>query len=122
MNTLYKDMGDNTHALAVFARSTTTDPLTVEPGQWYYMGGYVSTPGGISTQLTIPAGATIVELAARDEGLYYTINGTGAAAATSPGYVSDGSRELVGPLSNLTRLDIFMAAGGVAHVQFSREA
>lgn len=80
-------------------------------GMWHYMGGDVVTPGGASVQVvTLPAVATIVELRANGDDLYFEINGA-AASANSPGFVADGGGEVIGPLDNLNRLDVYMASG-----------
>jgi len=100
--------------------NSQADPLHVSPVPWQYLGGEVITPGGVSVQATLPAGTTIFEVAPEGEDMYYLING-GAAGTLSPGYVADGGRELVGPLSNLNTLSVYMAGVNIIHLQYFRE-
>ncbi len=92
--------------------------VAVEP--LAYKGGETLTPNGKSTACTIPSGANMVAIAANGGDVYYAINpGAGAASAASPGFVKDGQHWIVGPLSNLTALKVYTAAGAAkAHIEY----
>ena len=87
---------------------------------WIYLNGESIRPGGATAQATIPSRATIFEIAAEQQDCYYAINGI-FADVDSPGFVVAGGREVVGPIGNLRRLDVYCAAGGTAHIQYFRE-
>ena len=88
--------------------------------EWIYLSGESITPGGATAQATLPSLATIFEIAAESQDCYYAINGAFAGLA-SPGYVVAGGREVVGPVGNLARLDVYCAVGGTVHIQYFRE-
>ena len=84
-----------------------------------YLGGEVLTPNGSSATCTLPTGTNAVILAANGQDIYYAINASGDAAATSPGFVKDGTHWMVGPLTNLTSLKVFAASGsGKCHLEY----
>lgn len=113
--TLYKDMGDGTHALAVYSRAEETNVA------WRYLGGQVITPGGVSVAATLPAGTTIVRLAPEGEDMYYRINGA-PANTLSAGFVADNVISDVGPLDNLNSLSVYMAGVNIIHLEYFRMA
>ncbi len=88
--------------------------------EWIYLNGESLTPGGATAQATLPSLATIFEIAAESQACYYAINGAFAGLA-SPGFVASGDRVRVGPVGNLTRLDVYSAAGGTVHITYYRE-
>jgi len=92
--------------------------VAVEP--LAYKGGETLTPNGVSTACTIPEGTNMAVIAANGGDVYYAINpGAGAASAASPGFVKDGQHWIVGPLSNLTALKVYTAAGAAkAHIEY----
>ncbi len=84
----------------------------------YMSGDVVSLPGQASVEVTtLPTRCTMFQIRAEGGAVYYEMNGAGASA-NSPGYVADGSGAVVGPLQNLARLDVFGAAGAIAHIEF----
>ena len=87
---------------------------------WIYLSGESLTPGGATAQATVPSRATIFEIAAESQDCYYAINGAFAGLA-SPGFVVAGGREVVGPVGNLARLDVYTVAGGTVHIMYFRE-
>lgn len=101
---------------------SSSSPMLIGARRWHYIGGEVITPGGVSALCTIPADATIVELAANGEDLYYILNAGDTASALAPGFIAEGGRELIGPLDNLNALAIFMAGVNTTHIQYFREA
>lgn len=88
--------------------------------RWIYVTGEVLTPGAVSTVVTVPSEADIVEIAANGQDVYYAIN-LGFAGLASPGYIASGGREIIGPLGNWTNLYVYQVAGGTTHVQWFRE-
>ena len=97
----------------------TSNPVRA---MWSYIGGdkVTSAQNGVtSTQVTtMPGIATIVELRANGGDTYFEINGTGFTSTDVPGFVADGSGEIIGPLDNLDRLDVFTDGGGSVHLMF----
>ena len=87
---------------------------------WIYITGEVLNPNGGSVAATIPSEAEIIEIAARAQDVYYSINGAFAGPA-SPGYIVTGSREIIGPLGNLAVLYLYSPAGGYAHIMYFRQ-
>jgi len=88
--------------------------------EWIYLGGESIEPAGATAQATLPSLATIFEIAAETQDCYYAINGAFAGLA-SPGFIVAGGREVVGPVGNLARLDVYCAAGGTVHIMYFRE-
>jgi hypothetical protein len=85
------------------------------------MGGDVVTLAGASVQVnTLPRTCTMFQIRANGGDVYYTVNGA-AASANSPGYIAMNSGAIEGPLQGLLRLDVFGAAGAIAHITFYKE-
>ena len=83
-----------------------------------YMGGNVYTPNGVSTNVPVPSRATAFTIAANGGDVYYAIN-QGFAGLTSPGFVPQSWHWVEGPLSNMTTLHVYSAAGATkVHVSF----
>ncbi|GAI14145.1 unnamed protein product [marine sediment metagenome] len=93
----------------------------IDPGSLYQLGGQTLTMDGTSQALTIPSSASIIEIDAEDEKVYYNLGG-GIASALSPGYVPKDNGRFIGPLANLSAVTIFGVAGGYAHIQYFRFA
>jgi len=77
--------------------TTVTGEVTLPT--WTYEGDE-SLVNPNNQALTIPANATIVEIGAEDGVCYFAFGG--AASAASGGYMPDGGRELLGPLTAAT--------------------
>lgn len=94
----------------------------VRPLPWKYLGGDVVTLGQAGTVevTTLPDRATIFEIRANGSNVYFEINAA-TASANSPGYIADGLIEVLGPLSNLAQLAVYLDAAGSAHLMFFRE-
>lgn len=85
------------------------------------LGGDVVTPGGASVNVnSMPRNCDSFQLKARGGDVYYVMNGA-AASANSPGFAAENTGSFEGPITGLTRLDVFGAAGAVAHITFYRE-
>jgi len=80
------------------------------------------TLNGANVGCSVPSDTHLIIIRARGGDVYYAVNG--AAGAGSPGYVPDGSIELVGfgSISNLSMLSVYGAAGAFAHIQYYDEA
>jgi len=101
--------------------ATSSTALSVSVGQWSYIGGETVTCNG-SVAANVPADATIFELRARGGGIYFNINGL-TCNTGSPGHVPEDQAEIVGPLDNLLRLQLYGAAATVyAHLMYFKEA
>ena len=86
-----------------------------------HLGGDVVALAGASVQaVTLPAICTMFQIRARGGAVYYEINGA-VASVDSSGYVADGSGAVEGPLSELSRLDVFGAQGAFAHITFYKQ-
>ena len=95
--------------------------LNVRAVRLEYLGGDVITLAGASVQVTtLPRICSAYRIKARGGAVYYEMNGT-VASADSPGYVAVNTGELEGPITGLTRLDVFGAQGAIAHITFYRE-
>lgn len=83
-----------------------------------HLGGDVITLSGASIQAnTLPNRCTMFQIRANGGDVYYEVNGV-AASANSPGYIAMNSGAIEGPLQNLLRLDVFGAAGAIAHITY----
>jgi len=87
--------------------------------EWIYLGGQTLTPDSASVAATLPTTATIFKISAEGGNVYYTINHP--ASAASPGFVAQNTTATIGPLGNLTGLQIYAAGQVVAHLQYFRE-
>lgn len=92
---------------------------------WEYLGGDVVTSpenGVTSIQVTtLPRNCTILELRPNGGDLYFEINGAAFTSTNVPGYVVDGGGEIIGPLAELSRLDVYVTDGGAVHIMFLKE-
>ena len=100
-----------------------SNPVRAVP--WELLGGdKITQPqNGITSiqVVTMPRTCTIVELRPNGGNLYFEINGAGFADTNVPGFVVDGGGEIIGPLAELSRLDVYIEGGGSVHVMFFRE-
>ena len=95
--------------------------LAVRAVNLEYLGGDVITLVGASIQVvTMPRNCSTYQLKARGGDVYYEMNGA-AASANSPGYAAQNTGAFEGPLTGLTRLDVYGAQGAIAHITFYRE-
>lgn len=84
---------------------------------WYYIGGeYLSNPD--NQALTLPSTVDTIVVSMEDGAGYYAING--AASVASPGYIPQDGFQTIGPIANLTSVNIH-SPSGIAHVQYWRE-
>ena len=99
--------------MGAFYAQEVTNPIA-------YTGGETLTPNGSSTACTLPTNTNYAVIAAEGGDVYYAINpGAGAAAATSAGYIASGTHWIVGPLTSLTSLKVYAAAGSAkAHCEY----
>ena len=100
-----------------------SDPVRAVP--WEYLGGDVITSpenGYSGTQVTtLPRTCTIIELRPDGGNLYFEINGAGISDLDVPGFVANGSGQVIGPLAGLERLDVLTLLGGSVHIMFFRQ-
>ena len=89
--------------------------------QWEFLGGEKLDMDGTSIALTIPSSTSVVEIRASGVAVYFQINQPGFATANSHGYLPDGGAEIIGPIFNLSSLDVYGEAGAYAHVIYFAE-
>jgi len=85
---------------------------------WYYIGGeYLNAPD--NQALALPSTVDTIVISAETGAVYFAING--AASTSSPGYIPQDGFQTVGPIANLTSVNVHSPTG-IAHVQYWREA
>jgi len=89
-----------------------------------YLGGQYIALAGASVAATIPTGTKMVLISAEGGAAYYAVNATGetpAASDESPGYVPADNIRFVYPVSNLSTIHVFGAAGAKARLEYYSE-
>ena len=89
----------------------------VQQPSWYYLGGQCLTNPD-NTALTLPSTCDTVVISMETGAGYYAING--AASANSPGYIPQDGFKSVGPIANLTSINVHSPTG-IAHVEYWHE-
>lgn len=85
---------------------------------WMYLGGEtLSTPD--NETLNMPDSTSTIVISTETGACYYAINGI--ASANSPGYIAADGMQTIGPIANLTSVNVHSPAGTV-HVQYFHEA
>ena len=89
----------------------------VQQPSWYYLGGQtLVTPN--DQAVALPSEADSVVISMETGAGYYSING--GASANSPGYIPQDGFRSVGPIANLTSINVHSPTGTV-HAMFWRE-
>ena len=88
---------------------------------WHYISGLSVDCDGTSQSVAVPSSASIVEIRAEGGAVYFAINPPGFAIAGAPGYIPEDGAEIIGPLSNLTSLDVSGVTNTTAHIMFFNE-
>jgi len=121
MQARYRDMADGTHALVIWAGDSIATVAKIDAlPRWEYLGGETLNPNGASVNANLPNNTTIIEIRPEDQECFFLINGA-PATANSPGYITMGGGEILGPLSNLNSLAVFQVAAGLTHIMYFRE-
>ena len=95
--------------------------LNVRAVKLEYLGGDVITLAGASVHVTtMPRNCDSFKVVADAGEVYYEMNDT-VASANSPGFVPENVGMFEGPITGLTRLDVFGAQGVIAYIMFYRE-
>ena len=85
---------------------------------WYYLSGeYLNNPD--NQALTLPSEVDTIVISMESGAGYFSING--AASTNSPGYIPQDGFQSIGPIANLTSVNVH-APAGLVHVSYWREA
>ena len=90
----------------------------VQLPSWYYIGGETLTNPN-NQALTLPSTVDTIVISMESGDGYYAING--AASTSSDGYIPENGFQSIGPVANLTSVNVH-APSGVVHVEYWREA